>query len=236
MNPEMRKYMRKAKTIAKSAELGETVMCPCGCMTNFKKETKYQCFNTSNGTKCKDRYYNITRKKNNPALKMSTHKKIKRMGLYIAKKEKEVIQKYLESKENKVNEVVEKGIELKLSVSDNFDKNEFIELMKQTKNISQISPINKEIMCPCGCGTSFIKSTKANAYNRIEGNKHKDDYYGKIRGEIEIEYSIENKNIFNNMKKYVLLRAKILKDELEEEKDEISNKKRFKHKLLINPR
>ena len=64
-NPTLRKLYRKAKTIAKHAPVGHKIMCPCGCLQEFKKKTETQAFAKSEKDTHKNRYYTRTRSKSN---------------------------------------------------------------------------------------------------------------------------------------------------------------------------
>lgn len=215
MNPEMRKYMRKAKIIAEKSNVGDKVMCPCGCMNNFKKQTKTQCFNRSKGDSCKTTYYNRIRRTNNPPLKMENHQIIRKMSIYISMKEKELKlinkTKRIENIDNKLDFI--SNLSLQKNNNDTFSDH-FISLMKQTKEISKMSAPNTDVVCPCGCAETFKKTTKDNTYNRIEGNKHKDDFYSKIKGEIKIEENEENLKSLNKMNNYIKERSSKLKVEM----------------------
>lgn len=64
-NPELRKLSKRIFYIAKASVKGEKIMCPCGCLAEFRKRTDSQVFAQKVG--CKDTYYNVVRSKSNHA-------------------------------------------------------------------------------------------------------------------------------------------------------------------------
>lgn len=66
-NPTLRGLYRKARLVARAADIGDEVMCPCGCLKKFTKHVKSQIFLNSGDTSHKDTYYNRVRSKSNYA-------------------------------------------------------------------------------------------------------------------------------------------------------------------------
>lgn len=66
-NPELRKLYNRLYHVAKASVKGEKVLCPCGCMVEFRKRTDSHVFAHREGGVCKTRYYNRIRSKSNYA-------------------------------------------------------------------------------------------------------------------------------------------------------------------------
>lgn len=210
-NSTLRKLYRTAKSIAKNAEVGRKIMCPCGCLQEFHKKSENQIFQKpsgGNGSTHKDRYYTRVRSTSNYMFDDKMLMIERRMTSYIAKN------KDLLPANVKKNKVAKKEEFSKDIVSSDISNDNFIALMKQNKSINKNKNTGEKILCPCGCGESTIKGSYQQAYAQSELVSHKDTYYNITRGDVKLDLN-DPKVIksYNIMHKYVEKEIKSLKVE-----------------------
>lgn len=209
--PTLRRLYRAAKTIAKAANEGDKIMCPCGCLKQFHKKSKSQIFLNSKSDKCKDRYYSRTRSKANYAYTQGMLKILREMNAYVNK--------------NKAPKLTPKKKEKIIinSVKNEPSAENYVEILNQVKNASKSAEKGSRVMCPCGCMKTFIKSTGHHTFSRDNGEECKDSYWTTVRSDDDIEMSAEKMIAFKVMRNYV---EDSIKEENKIKSKKLSSKRR----------
>jgi len=190
--PELRNLYRNAYKIAKECVKGDKIMCPCGCLVQFKKESDSHVFYSKSKelnlnmqeNKCKDRYHNGVRARTNGAYDERMLRVRGMMARYIHAYNKSapaIARAVKIKKEPTSTEPIDRSVS-----SENF-----IAIMKQLKGLNQESSKNAILLCPCGCGDVFCKVTKQHAFSRKSGSDCKDNYYTLTRMETPIEMTTD---------------------------------------------
>lgn len=158
-NPQLRKLYRSARTIAKKADVGSKVMCPCGCLKQFKKTKKNQVFLPGNETKRHENDYNRLVKSND-------NNEPDDAMILIEKTMTAYIDGYKKTQPITEDATVEK---VKLTPLNSTPTSEnFIRLMKQTRAVNRNSRIGSTLLCPCGCNERFMKESDLQTFPNEE--------------------------------------------------------------------
>ena len=183
-NPALRKLYRQLKAIAKNSDVGDKVMCPCGCLKTFHKKTKNDKYLPNNGTLHKDRYNNRVRSKSNYDFDSQMLHMETTMKIYV-EKNKDKLKKVCQSQLSPEKVSLEK-------ISDSATSENLKAVMQQVKSLNKTSVKGSSVICPCGCGDVFCKTTPHHAFSRKSGEDCKDKYYEIVRSNKPVEMSIEN--------------------------------------------
>lgn len=214
-NPTLRKLYRATKTIAKQADVGTKVMCPCGCLQEFKKMSKEHVFQKDEKNSHKTQYYNRTRSTANNAFDSNMLKIHRVMKSYVEKN------KALLPKRKSVKKTEPEKIDLRGVSSEPTFKN-LKKVMEQNKSINKNAKVGEMILCACGCGEKIIKSSYQQAFSQSEGKAHKDDYHNIVRTE-NMDMTLERIVAFKKMHSHVTKEIEKLKVQ---PKKKTSNKKK----------
>lgn len=222
-NPTLRNLYRKTFRIANKKEVGDVIMCPCGCLQMFKKANKNNVFAATTGShNHKNNFYSRVRSKSNYAF---TDKMLNieiKMNRYIANN-----LKFLEKKE--VKEFKPEPLKtITDDIKNNMTVDNYIELMKTQKSINSNKKVGDEILCPCGCNELIKKRSYQQVYSQSKTMDltHKNNYYNITRGDTKININ-DNKTIKS---------FKILKENIEKEnslKNKVVNNKKNKQRRKI---